>query len=218
MFRIVRDFSKKKVYNYLKELSHKESNALIIFENYNEECNKFIDFMRNKYGNIKIQVAFIGQQLKRIVNVIDPSKINAQNLKSRYDLVCIIPFVLDGYSANKDFFGLPISIEKTINFQDDLASYYGLNKFVVFILKDEISYKKAARIIDLLSIDKNINSVLLGNSIICAEIHNLSMSNPVIIYNNNFLSEQFIKKAFKVFEGVQIEDEQFILESIMENQ
>lgn len=216
MFRLVKEFNTKKIYHFMKEISHKESNALIVFENYNEFCINFIEFMRNKYPKIKITEAFTNSGSKKLVNIIDPSKLIKSYLAPKYDLVCIVPYVTDEYNTNKEYFGLPISIDQSVNFQNDLIDYYGLKKFVVFVLNNNISYKLVSKIIDSLLPEFEIQSVLLGHSYICAEVHNLCLTNPVVIYNNTFLSEQFLGKSFIVFSDTQVDNEEFVYNSIVE--
>lgn len=216
MFRLIKEFKTKKIYHFMKEISHKESKALIVFENYSNFCFNLVDFMKNKYPKIKILVSFINSSNK-LINTIDSSKLIKSYLAPKYDLVCIVPYVVDEYTANKEYFGLPIHIEKTINFQDDLIDYYGLKKFVVFMLEDDISYKKVSKIIDSILFDFEIHSVLLGNNIVCAEVHNFCLTNPIVIYNNTFLSEQFLNKSLIVFSGIQVDNEEFIYNSIVES-
>lgn len=216
MFHLIRDFKSKKIYHFMKEISHKESNALIVFENYNDFCINFIDFMKNKYPKIKILVSFINSSNK-LINTIDSSKLIKSYLAPKYDLVCIVPYVTDEYDANKEYFGLPINLDKSVNFQDDLVNYYGLKKFVVFVFDRIVSYKLVSKIIDSLLIKFKIQSVLLGQSHVCAEIHNLCLTNPVVIYNNTLISEQFLDKSLIIFNNTQVDNEELIYRLIVEN-
>jgi hypothetical protein len=219
MFKIVNEIKSKKIYHFFKE--NKFNSVLFIFEDeiHFKVCNKLIDILKEKFTNVKFAILYSNPTKPGLfINKINLNQITASNLKSRYDIVFIIPYELDEYNMNNEIFGLPISIERSINNQDNLVNYYNVGNFILFSLDEIVAYNKIAEIIDDIKMDYSFSSVLIGNSISIAEVCNLTKTNPIAIYNNVYLSSQFLKLAFLVVDGFMVSDEVYIINYIVNSQ
>lgn len=216
MFKIVDNIKSKKIYHFFKEGGI--SSALFIFEDEDqfEICKKLVNFLKEKFKNVHISIQYLNpKKLSIFVNRIQLNKITRSYLSSNFDLVIIVPISNDEYDANIQFFGLPINVEKVNNNQNNLVEYYGLNQFVLININEVLikTIYNIAEIIDNLYFKYNINCVLFGDSVSIAEICYISKSNPIAIYNNMFLVEQFKNKCSLFLDNfTEIEDiEQSIL-------
>lgn len=211
MFKIIKEIKSKKIYHYFKE--NKGTDTLFIFENedHYKICSNFITILKEKFKGIKISIMYLYPKKPGIlVNTICIEHITKEKLGSRFDIVFIIPLVYDAYEANTQLFGLPISVERIKNEQDDLIEYYGMGKFIIFNLDENVQYSKIADIIDKLYY-QNIFVVLIGNSSSIAEVCNLSKTNPIAIFNNIYLVNKFMEKSLSMLNSNNIDD----FESVM---
>lgn len=194
---IVDDFSGKKVYHYLMESSSKVVLFVLPDINSLKNFDPILRFLKNRFTNVKIDSGLI-ETLKNREQHRDYKFISMLNrpLLKGYDLIIKIPEIFDYSYFIPEIIGLEfipdIKMDDQFNF---ILNYYNIDKFIILNVDRRMDIKSSAEYIDFIH-SNGTSVIMIGDPINCAEIVNLTKTNPIVIYKKNIpLITDLIKKG-----------------------
>lgn len=180
------NFENKKVYHNLLENSTKKCLFVFISVNDLKAFDPILSFLKEKFPNTRLFSGLIETIKNREPqkNYIFINMLNREQLRE-YDVIFTMPEIFDyayylpeviGYASIPD-----IKIDEKFNF---VLSYYNIEKFVIVNVDKDVDPKVCSMYVDFM-MKNNLSVILMGDSIICANIVNLTKTNPIVLYRKN---------------------------------
>lgn len=185
--KIIEDFGSKKIYHHLLEVE-KGSTVLFVLHDISslKAFDPIKDYIQNKFSNLKVFSGLI-ETIKNRGSSKEYIFINFLNKESLrlYDYIFKLPEIFDYAYFLPNVVGIvkipDIKMDDRFNF---VLDYYKINKFILLNVSNFMDLNLCSEYIDFMK-QRNIDTIMIGNNINCAEITNLTKTNPIVIYGQN---------------------------------
>jgi hypothetical protein len=194
---IIESYEEKKIIHHLMECKTKKLlfvlPTIISLNNF----DPILSYLRNKFPKADM----ISGLLETIKNRQLDKKyvfINMMNIDmlKQYGLIFRLPEIFDYSYFIPEFIGVKsipdIMMTEQFNF---VLTHYNIENFSIVNVDKDIDIPLCVKYIDSL-MDSGISSILIGDSITCAEITNVTKTNPIVIYKRDVpIISDLIKKC-----------------------
>lgn len=186
---IISKFDTKKAYHFIKEnLKYKKGRFLFVVPSCEDEEQilPIINLLRTKFATLFFDTA-----------IEIPEREKQRNWICIFDL----PNVDDLFSFNEKFLGFPIPRSANVVFKNPIIDAYKLKFFIIIALNNDSDIEIFSKILHF-CYSLNLDCILVGCKLKCAELVNKNNFNPVILFNKNDVQSNLVRDSRLVISDV----------------